>query len=151
MALVHRGVARHHGPGSPAAGQSAARTLGPQPFPLSRSAQSRAGGVVAGTPCAEPRRAGAARDPDHHQRHIGGTAEYGVRGALTLSESSRRRPGPIRRGFSVLVRWQLLLQTTEACGYGPPLSRGRLVVVWRLATSRTVSAVHGFMEPCTLV
>ena len=44
-------------------------------FPLSRSAQPRAGGTVEGAPCAEPRRAGAARHPAHHQRHFGGVEE----------------------------------------------------------------------------
>ena len=57
------------------AGQPAAGALDPQPLSLSRSAQPRAGGTVEGASRAEPRRAGAARHPDHHQRHFGGVAE----------------------------------------------------------------------------
>ena len=71
----HRHAAGHHGAGAAAAGQPAARALDPQPLPLSRSAQPRAGRILEGAPRAESRRAGAARHPDHHQRNFGGAAE----------------------------------------------------------------------------
>ena len=43
MAQLHRSAAEDHGAGAPAAGQSAARALDPQPLSLSRSAQPCAG------------------------------------------------------------------------------------------------------------
>ena len=75
MASLDRDAAGYHGAGTPAAGQSAAGTLDPQPLPLSRSAQPRAGRAVEGAPRAKPRRAGAARHPAHHQRDFGGVEE----------------------------------------------------------------------------
>ena len=75
MASLDRDAAGYHGAGAPAAGQSAAGTLDPQPLSLSRSAQPRAGRAVEGAPRAKPRRAGAARHSAHHQRDFGGAAE----------------------------------------------------------------------------
>ncbi len=72
---LHRLAAEDHGTGAPVAGQSAAGTLDPQPFSLSRSAQPRAGRALEGAPRAESRRAGAARDSNHDQRYFGGVEE----------------------------------------------------------------------------
>ncbi len=77
--LLDRDAARYHGAGAAAAGQSAAGALDPQPLPLSRSAQPCAGRTSEGASRAEPRRTGAARDSDHHQRDFGGVAEQRVR------------------------------------------------------------------------
>ena len=79
MARVDRDAAGYHGPGAAVAGQPAAGTLDPQPLSLSRSAQPRAGRTPEGTSRAKPGRAGAARHPDHHQRHFGGVEEQRVR------------------------------------------------------------------------
>ena len=78
MAWLDRGAARDHGAGPAAAGQSAARPLDPQPLPLSRPAEPRAGRAAEAAPRATGR-AGAARHPAHHQRHLGGLAEQRVR------------------------------------------------------------------------
>src|SRR5690349_3717085 len=95
MALLHRDVARHHGPGPPATGQPAAGALLAPSLPLSRSAQPRAGRAVEGAPRAEPGRAGAARDSADDQRHLGGAEEYGLaqRRDHTLSHHARACPG----------------------------------------------------------
>src|ERR1700682_3823406 len=79
MASLDRDAIGYHGAGAVAAGQPAAGTLDPQPLSLSRSAESRPGGVAKGAPRAKSRRAGAARDSDHHQRDFGGAAEQRLR------------------------------------------------------------------------
>ena len=75
MAFLDRDAARHHGARAAVAGQPAAGTLDPQPLPLSRPAQPRAGGIAEGAPRAQSGRAGAARDSAHNQRDFGGVAE----------------------------------------------------------------------------
>ncbi len=72
-------AAEDHAAGATAAEQPAARALDPQPLSLSRSAQPCAGRTAEGAPRAKPRRAGAARHSDHHQRRFGGAAEQRVR------------------------------------------------------------------------
>ena len=76
------------------AGQPAAGPLDPQPLPLSRSAQPRAGRTAEGASRAESGRAGAARDSAHDQRHFGGVAEQRVRCSdAVVSGECASRPG----------------------------------------------------------
>ncbi len=84
-----------------AARQPAAGALGAPPLPLSRSAQSCAGRAVEGASRAEPGRTGAARDPAHDQRHLGGAEEYGVGSELRMASSEyyspfATHPSPLR-------------------------------------------------------
>ena len=65
---------------SQAAGeQSAARPLDPQPLPLSRPAQPRAGRALEAAPLARGEREGADRHSADHQRHLGGLAQQRVK------------------------------------------------------------------------
>ena len=73
-----RRAQRDHGAVEAAREQSAARPLDPQPLPLSRSAQPRAGRAFETASLARGEREGADRNPAHHQRHIGGAAQQRV-------------------------------------------------------------------------
>jgi hypothetical protein len=126
--------------------------LDPQPLPLSRSAQPRAGGIAERAPRAEPRRAGAARDSADDQRDLGGAKEQRVRGRHSL----RRRPGerrdPVPRDLSIGQDGRDHPPTTESCGYGSPRTRGRLVAGAHPLTVMAARRLHhGFIAPCALV
>src|SRR3954447_11359184 len=102
MAYLDRDAARHHGPRTAATGQPAAGPFDPQPLPLSRSAQPRAGRIAERASRAEPGRAGAARDSADDQRHFGRIAEYGVVGRV----ANRRRAAA---DYSLLtIRYSLM-------------------------------------------
>jgi hypothetical protein len=78
MAHLDRETIGYHGAGAAAAGQPPAGPFDSQPLSLSRSAQPRAGRTAETASRAKPRGTGAARHPDHHQRHFGGSAQQRV-------------------------------------------------------------------------
>src|SRR5579863_9557006 len=75
MARLDRQAARDHRADAATGKQSVARTFDPPPLSLHGSVEPRAGRASEGAPRAEPRRAGVARGPDHHQRHFRRLAE----------------------------------------------------------------------------
>src|SRR5579871_1448293 len=70
MAELDRQVAGDHGADAAIGEQPAARSLDPPSLSLYGSAEPRAGRAPEGASRAKHRRAGAPRDPDHHQRHF---------------------------------------------------------------------------------
>src|SRR5437879_6076329 len=118
MAFLDRDAARYHGARAPPAGQPAAGTLDPQPLPLSRSAQPRAGGTVEGATRAECRRAGAARDSADDQRHLGGFTEQRVRGVACLtviarSEATKQSMPPTCGAMDCFASLAMTCRTSE--------------------------------------
>ena len=79
MAQFGRRAQRHHGAVAAAGEQPAARSLDPQPLPLSRPAQPRAGRAFEAAPRALVEREGADRDSADDQRRLGGVAQQRVK------------------------------------------------------------------------
>ena len=105
MARFGRRPQRDHGAAAAACEQSSARPLDPQPLPLSRPAEPRAGRAAEAPPGAGVEREGADRHPAHHQRRLGGAQQQRLtRPAARLSGSGVRGSagwsvphGPIRQ------------------------------------------------------
>ena len=78
MARLGRGAQRDHGADA-CSRATAARPLDPQPLPLSRPAEPRAGRAFEAAPRPRGEREGADRHPADHQRNLGGLAQQRVR------------------------------------------------------------------------
>ncbi len=79
-----RGAQCDHGAVEATGEQSAARPLDPQPLPLSRPAEPRAGRASEAASLALGEREGADGNPAHHQRHIGRPAQQRVKPQLAF-------------------------------------------------------------------
>ena len=92
--------------------QSAAAALDPQPLPLSRPAQSRAGRIVETASRAFDEREGADRHPVDDQRHLGGAAQQRVDALPTRHDNNSAS------GYS---RSMTLLRLLNRLFHGPAL------------------------------